>query len=119
MQWLVKTPLMKWFFKKLGVTMGSVSFSGAGLGKVVADPAFAGSSGKYIQSHNGALIKARSSKVSYDETRAAKLWDDSKRLVHLQASEGPILLQAHKQLADAVPLASVTLGLPGRKGISQ
>ncbi len=98
-QWLVKTPLMKWCFKKLGVTMGSISFSGAGLGKVVADPAFAGSSGEYIQSHNGALIEARSSKVSYDEKRAVKLWSDSERLVHLQASEEPILLQSNKKLA--------------------
>lgn len=90
---------MKWFFKKLSVAIGSVSFSGAGLGQVVADPAFVGSSGEYIQSHDGALIEARSSKVSYDEKRAVKLWSDSERLVHLQASEEPILLQANKKLA--------------------
>jgi len=92
-QWLARTSLMKWFFKRLGVTMGSLSFSGAGLAKVVADPSFAHGSGKYIQSDNGSLIEARSSKVSYDVRRAGKLWSDSKQLVKLQPHEEPALLQ--------------------------
>jgi len=92
-QWLIRTSLMKWVFKRLGVTMGSVSFSGAGLAKVVADPSFAHGSGKYIQSNSGSLIEARSSKMSYDISRAGKLWADSKQLVKLQPNEESALLQ--------------------------
>jgi NAD(P)-dependent dehydrogenase (short-subunit alcohol dehydrogenase family) len=92
-QWLARTSAMKWVFKRLGVTMGSMGFSGAGLARMVADPSFADGSGKYFQSHNGSLIEARSSKVSYDKKRAAKLWDDSKLLVKLQPNEEPVILQ--------------------------
>jgi NAD(P)-dependent dehydrogenase (short-subunit alcohol dehydrogenase family) len=92
-QWLARTSAMKWVFKRLGVTMGSMGFSGAGLARMVADPSFADGSGKYFQSHNGSLIEARSSKVSYDKQRAAKLWDDSKLLVKLQPNEEPVILQ--------------------------
>ncbi len=83
---------MKWVLKRLGVTMGSLSFSGPALARVVADPSFADGSGKYFQSKNGSLIEARSSMASYDEGRAAKLWRDSEQLVHLQAKEEPALL---------------------------
>ncbi len=86
-QWLAKTSLMKWVMKRIGITPGSVGFSGAALAKVAADPAFANGSGKYFQSNDGKLIEARSSKMSYDAERALKLWNDSKRLVHLQPDE--------------------------------
>lgn len=86
-QWLSRTFFMKRAFKYFGVTMGSVNFSGAALARIVSDPAFAGGSGKYFQSNNGALIERRSSKTSYDERRAAKLWNDSKQLVNLQPNE--------------------------------
>ena len=92
-QWLVRSSAMKWLFKRLGVTMGSLDFSGVSLAKIVADPSFADGSGKYFQSHNGSLIKARSSKVSYDEKRAARLWEDSKLLVNLQMNEEPVIFQ--------------------------
>ena len=92
-RWLVRTSPMKWVLKRLGVTMGSLSFSGPALARVVADPSFADGSGKYFQSKNGSLIEARSSKTSYDEERAAKLWRDSEQLVHLQGKEEPALLR--------------------------
>ena len=85
MQWLSETSFMNWVFKRLGVTMGSVDFSGAALAKIAADPAYAGGSGKYFQSSDGKLIERRSSKMSYDEQRASKLWNDTERLVHLQS----------------------------------
>lgn len=88
-QWLVRTSLMKWLFKRLGVTMGSLAVSGPGLAQVVADPSFARASGQYIQSKNGSVKEARSSVVSYDQKRAAKLWTDSEQLVHLRAEEQP------------------------------
>ena len=92
-QWLAKTPMMKAFMKRLGVTQGSVSFSGASLAKIAVDPLYANASGKYLQSNDGALNETRSSKMSYDEQRAAKLWNDSKTLVRLQPSEEPAQLR--------------------------
>jgi NAD(P)-dependent dehydrogenase (short-subunit alcohol dehydrogenase family) len=92
-RWLVRTSPMKWVLKRLGVTMGSLSFSGPALARVAYDPSFADGSGKYFQSKNGSLIEARSSKTSYDEERAAKLWRDSEQLVHLQGKEEPALLR--------------------------
>src|SRR5918997_1917074 len=90
---LDRTSPMKWVLKRLGVTMGSLSFSGPALARVAYDPSFADGSGKYFQSKNGSLIEARSSKTSYDEERAAKLWRDSEQLVHLQSKEDPALLR--------------------------
>jgi NAD(P)-dependent dehydrogenase (short-subunit alcohol dehydrogenase family) len=86
-QWLAKTALMKGLMKRIGVTQGSVSFSGASLAQIAVDPIYADASGKYFQSNDGALNETRSSKMSYDELRAAKLWNDSKTLVRLQPSE--------------------------------
>jgi NAD(P)-dependent dehydrogenase (short-subunit alcohol dehydrogenase family) len=92
-QWLSRTALVKWILKKIGVTMGSLPFSGAALASIALDERFATASGKYIQSNNGTLMEAQSSKASYDEKKAAKLWEDSERLVHLKMSERPIRLQ--------------------------
>jgi len=86
-QWISRTPLMKRLVASLGVTMGSLEFSGSALARIAADPAFAAASGKYLQSKDGSLREARSSSMSYDEARAAKLWVDSQRLVHFTASE--------------------------------
>ena len=86
-QWLAKTSLMKGLMKRMGVTQGSVSFSGASLAQIAVDPVYAMASGKYFQSNDGALNERRSSTTSYDEQRAAKLWNDSKMLVRLQPSE--------------------------------
>jgi NAD(P)-dependent dehydrogenase (short-subunit alcohol dehydrogenase family) len=92
-QWLAKTSLMKRLMKRMGVTQGSVSFSGDSLAHIAADPAYANASGKYLQSNDGALNETRSSKMSYDEQRAAKLWNDSKTLVRLQPSEESVQLR--------------------------
>lgn len=86
-QVLAKTSVMKWIMKRMGVTQGSVSFSGASLAKIAADPAYANGSGKYFQSNAGVLGETRSSKLSHDEQRALKLWNDSKTLVRLQPNE--------------------------------
>ena len=92
-QWLSRTRLMKWFFRKIGVTMGSLPFSGSSLAAIATDVKFAGASGKYLQSNNGRLTEVRSSKVSYDQNKAARLWQDSERLVRLVANERPRRLQ--------------------------
>ena len=83
-QRLMRTSVMKTLFRMIGITMGSTPFSGDVLAKLAIDPAFAQASGKYIQSHNGRLIEARSSTMSYDERRARKLWSDSETLAGLR-----------------------------------
>lgn len=95
-QWLARTPAMKGIMRRMGVTQGSVAFSGAALARVAADPAFADASGKYLQSSNGRLIEQRSSTVSYDDVKAARLWLDSETLVHLLPEERSALL-AHAE----------------------
>ena len=92
-QWLTATTFMQLLVKRAGITMGSLDFSGKALAKVAADPAYATGSGKYFQSNDNRLIERRSSKLSYDEQRALKLWNDSKALVHLQPTEEPIQLR--------------------------
>ena len=92
-QWLAKTVFMKWIMKRVGVMQGSISFSGASLAQVATDPTYRNGSGKYFQSHNGALRDTRSSRLSYDEQRALKLWNDSKTLVGLQPNEESVQLR--------------------------
>jgi NAD(P)-dependent dehydrogenase (short-subunit alcohol dehydrogenase family) len=91
--WLSRTTLLKWLLKTIGVTMGSIQFSGKSLAQLAVDSAFAQSSGHYYQSRNGSLVEPRSSKVSYDEQKAAKLWKDSEALVGLKPSEKPVGFQ--------------------------
>lgn len=86
-QWLAKTSLTRLVTKRMGVTQGSIGFSGAALAKIAADPGFANASGKYFQSNNGRLIEQRSSAASHDKAKATQLWQDSEALVHLQPGE--------------------------------
>jgi NAD(P)-dependent dehydrogenase (short-subunit alcohol dehydrogenase family) len=90
---LLRTKFIKWLFRSLGVTMGSLSFSGDGLARLAVDPDYASEAGQYLQSEDGHLVTARSSKVSYDEQRALKLWKDSETLVKLQPNEMPEVLR--------------------------
>jgi NAD(P)-dependent dehydrogenase (short-subunit alcohol dehydrogenase family) len=91
--WLARTRIMKRIAKRVGVTQGSLSFSGASLAQLAADPTYRNASGKYFQSNNGALSDTRSSKLSYDELRALKLWNDSRTLVRLQPNEESVQLR--------------------------
>ncbi|MEJ8571667.1 SDR family NAD(P)-dependent oxidoreductase [Microbaculum marinum] len=86
-QWLSKTALLRWIFKRRGITMGSLDFSGASLARLAADPGFADASGKYYQSNNGTLAETRSSTLSYDEARAAKLWAQMEELAGLHPND--------------------------------
>lgn len=80
---------MKWVSKRIGVTTSDVGFSGASLAALAADPDYAEASGKYFQANDGSLAAVRSARLSYDEPRAAKLWEDTKQLVRLTADEEP------------------------------
>ena len=93
LQVLTKSSFTRWMTRKIGITQGSLVFSGASLAKVIADPRYAQMSGKYLQSNDGSLLVTKSSKASYGEASAAKLWDDSKRLAHLQPTEEPATLR--------------------------
>ena len=86
-QWLATTKFAEWLMRRLGVTMGSLEFSGACLARLAVDPEFAKASGKYYQSSDGRLIDRRSSTLSYDENRARKLWENMKELAKLEESE--------------------------------
>lgn len=92
-QWLSKTAFMDWLQRRLGVTMGYLDFSGRSLGRLAGDPAYTQASGKYFQSNDRRLIERRSSKMSYDSRLGVRLWEDSKRLVHLTSNEESELLQ--------------------------
>lgn len=83
-QALSNTRLIKWVLKRLGVTMGSASFSGAALAEILVSPKFKNSSGKYLQSKDGTLREARSSKASYDQVLAARLWKDAEQLAGIE-----------------------------------
>ena len=87
--WLLQSALMKRILRGLGVTIGSLQFSGEMLGRLAVDPAYAGVSGKFMQSRNGHSIEQRSSTASYDEASARKLWVDSVALVKLKEEEAP------------------------------
>jgi NAD(P)-dependent dehydrogenase (short-subunit alcohol dehydrogenase family) len=90
---IFRNSAVKFVLGKMGMTMGQMPLSGEALGMLAIDAAFAGSSGKYFHSNNGVLSEARSSAVSYDERKAAKLWSDSEQLVHLGVRERPRRLQ--------------------------
>ncbi|MEV8506131.1 SDR family NAD(P)-dependent oxidoreductase [Actinoplanes sp. NPDC051475] len=92
-QWLSASAAMKWVTKRIGAVTSDAQFSGASLAALVADPDYADVSGKYLQANDGTLSAVRSARLSYDEQRAAKLWDDTKHLVGLTADEEPVLLR--------------------------
>lgn len=92
-QWFSNTSVMKWTSKRIGIITSDVEFSGSSLAAIAADPEYAGHSGKYFQANDGTLSAVRSARISYDEQRAAKLWDDSRQLVRLTAEEEPTQLR--------------------------
>jgi len=92
-RWLTSTAFIHWVMKRSGVTMGDKVFSGKSLANVAVDPDFLNGSGKYFQSNDFKLIERRSSTLSYDEQRALKLWDDTKKLIAIQPNEGSSILR--------------------------
>lgn len=92
-RWAANSAAMKWISKRIGVTTSDVAFSGASLASLAADPEYAAASGRYYQANRGTLSAVRSARLSYDEARAAKLWDDTTRLVGLAADEEPAQLR--------------------------
>ena len=91
-QFLAKTAAMQWIMGRMGITQSTIEFAGAALARLAIDPAYADGSGGYFQANHDAFSQRRSSKISYDEAAAAKLWADSERLVHLKPEERSALL---------------------------
>ncbi len=94
-------PVARWIWDRLGPPIGRIAsrlvagintaqHSGAALARVARDPALENTSGKYFPSHTK-FREGRSSKLSYDEARAAELWDESVRLTELTADESPLI----------------------------
>jgi NAD(P)-dependent dehydrogenase (short-subunit alcohol dehydrogenase family) len=84
---------MNWVSRRIGITVSDVAFSGASLATLAIGPEYADASGKYFQAQEGKLLAVRSAKLSYDERRAAILWDDSRRLVQPTSDEEPAQLR--------------------------
>ncbi|GAA3864139.1 SDR family NAD(P)-dependent oxidoreductase [Streptomyces sedi] len=93
-RWASRTAAMKWVSRRMGVTTSDVGFSGASLAALAADPDYARVSGSYFQAREGVLSAVRSARLSYDTRRAARLWDDSGRLVALTDDEEPPQLRS-------------------------
>ncbi len=72
-------------FRRLGVATSTPEVSGRALARLVTDPALEGVSGRYFEINE----EARSSEESYDERKAAELWETSVRLVGLRPEETP------------------------------
>lgn len=83
-QRFAKSGFVHWVSKRIGITIGAIGFSGASLARIAADPGHAHGSGKYFQCNDGKLSETRSSSMSYDHVRAAKLWDQMAKLAHMQ-----------------------------------
>ena len=78
---IFRSSVVKFLLGKMGMTMGQMPFSGEALALLVAEPAFAASSGEYFHSKDGKLGEVRSSLATYDKAKAARLWRDSEELV--------------------------------------
>src|SRR6266568_817646 len=74
--------------------MQSLDASGQALARLVLDPDLEGISGKYFAGMN----ERASSQESYDQHKAAELWEASAELVQLQPSE--TILQVHSTLKE-------------------
>lgn len=94
-------PAARWIWDRLGPPLGRFAsrlvtaintpeHSGGALARLALDPALERTSGKYFPSHTK-FEAARSSKLSYDEGRAAELWDESVRLTGLTPKESPLV----------------------------
>lgn len=93
-QVFIRTRFAKWLMKRMGVNVGSLSVAGPSLAALAVDSAYAHASGKYFQANDRTLRERKSSTLSYDQDRAARLWEDSRGLVQLLQDEEPSELRS-------------------------
>ena len=95
------SPAARWIWYRLGPGLGRLAsrfvaaintpeVAGAALARVASDPALEAVSGKYFPSHSH-FEDAASSDASYDEARAASLWEKSVRVTGLAPGESPLV----------------------------
>ena len=73
-------------FKRFGIAISTAEASGEALARLVTDPTLDGVSGRYFEIGEVAC----SSTESYDEKKAAELWETSAGLVGLKPEETPL-----------------------------
>lgn len=71
-------------------TINPAPKAGQALARLVIDPDYATTSGKYFPSHSR-WAAAASSDASYDDARARELWEASVRMTRLAAGESPLI----------------------------
>jgi len=71
-------------------SINTAEAAGRAMAGVVTDPSLERESSNYFPSHTK-WARAPSSKDSYDETRAAALWDASVRMTGLTPDESPLV----------------------------
>jgi NAD(P)-dependent dehydrogenase (short-subunit alcohol dehydrogenase family) len=91
--WKVFLPLMRHRYRDLS----SPEAAAKGMARLVFDPALEQTTGKYFEKMN----ERASSQESYDQRKAAELWDASAELVKLQPSETILRIQSNLDAADA------------------
>ena len=77
--WNSLGPLLRWALRPFHVNIHSPEDSGRALARLVLDPALESVSGRYFEG----LREIRSSAESYDDAKAAALWEQSAELVGL------------------------------------
>jgi hypothetical protein len=82
--WHALGPLLRPILRPFIVNIHRPDDSGRALARLVVDPALENVSGRYFEG----LAEIRSSAESYDETKAAALWEQSAELVGLGEEEG-------------------------------
>jgi NAD(P)-dependent dehydrogenase (short-subunit alcohol dehydrogenase family) len=81
--WKSLGPLLRWIVRPLFANIHRPEDSGRALARLVLDPALENVSGRYFEG----LAEIRSSAESYDQTKAATLWEQSAELVGLSQQE--------------------------------
>ena len=84
---LAQSSFAAWMMKRAGITVGSLEVSGASLARLAVDQEYSSKSGKFFQVKDGSCKETRSATMSYDESLAATVWEESMRLSRLKAHE--------------------------------
>ncbi len=88
--WLRIGPALARVATRLTPTVNPADKAGEALARLVVDPSLERISAKYFPSH-ARWGEAPSSEASYDQARAAALWEASVRLTRLTAAESPLV----------------------------
>jgi len=88
--WLRVLPAIARVATRVTAAINPADKAGDALARLVLDPSLERISGKYFPSH-ARWGEAPSSEASYDQTRAAALWEASVRMTRLTADESPLV----------------------------